>query len=231
MTDLLNFFKTVRRLTFIERCSNILHIHKSTVSDHSFYVALYAMVFADMENYKILNEVGEAIGNGVGNDKKLSKEKVRNLLYNTSEVVKRSLIHDLEESLTGDILYPVKHEVRPAKLLLDQAIQSVVNNELFESIPDYSTKKYYKILWQKSKDNSKEGRLVAAMDKFEILMYSLQEILLGNKQFGIIFKTAFDILRTEFKSIETLQGVLDSIEKEVSTYGLNLVSQKDVNNE
>uniref|UniRef100_A0A6M3J161 Putative phosphohydrolase n=1 Tax=viral metagenome TaxID=1070528 RepID=A0A6M3J161_9ZZZZ len=193
MEELIEFFKTVRRLSGIERCSNTPHIKNSYVSDHSYYVALYAMIFADIEN---------------------SKQPVGLKPYDTSEVIKRALIHDLEESLTGDFLFPIKHENPTIKPLLQEAINQVVDNELFASLP-IGICSYYKRLWKTSKDSSNEGRLVAAMDKFEILLYAIQELELGNKQFIKIYNNAIKILLTEFTEIRFLQKVLITIRKEV----------------
>ncbi|MFH1209643.1 MAG: YfbR-like 5'-deoxynucleotidase [archaeon] len=190
MTEFLKFVMDVRRLEGIERCSNTPHIHKSYVSSHSYYVALYSMLFADIEN---------------------SNSDIH--IYDTSEVIKKALIHDLEESITGDILFPFK---KSNEDYLKPQIQKIVNEELFYGIPNSDIKFYYKFLWNTSKDNSREGIMVAAMDKFEILIYSLAELLLGNKQFILIYETALDILRNKFQTISSLQDILDEIEKEVN---------------
>jgi len=194
MTEFLKFIMDIRRLEGIERCSNTPHIHKSYVSSHSYYVALYSMLFADIENSNINCHT-----------------------YDTSEVIKKALIHDLEESITGDILYPFK---KSNEVYLKPKIQKIVKEKLFDGIPDKAVKIYYKKLWNNSKDDTKEGMMVAAMDKFEILIYSLTELFLGNKQFVLIYKTALNIIRNKFQMISSLQNLLDEIEEEVNDKGL-----------
>jgi 5'-deoxynucleotidase YfbR-like HD superfamily hydrolase len=184
---ILEFLTKIRRLSYIERCSNTLHIQRYSVAEHSFYTTLLAMIFADMEN---------ALGI---------------YTYDISEVLSRSLIHDLEESCTGDILYPLKNENPTLKPHLDTVINTCVENDLFEELPIFLKNLYIK-LWKRSKDNSKEGKLIAAMDKLEILLFAITEMELGNKSFESIFWTAINILKRDFKDIKTLQDVLSDIQ-------------------
>ena len=143
-----------------------------------------------------------------------TEDEMRKELYDTSEVIKKALIHDLEETLTGDILFPMKIDpfLGPP---LRTIIKDIVDADLFNNISDSTTRKYYIRLWHTSKDNSKEGLMVAAMDKFEILLYALSELSLGNKQFIDIFSTALNILIKDFSHIQTLQELLPLIKEEV----------------
>jgi len=194
----LNFFKRVRRLSFIDRCSNIPHIRPYPVSDHSFYIALYAMVFADLENERIREN--------------LAREKQLPLcgeLYEISEVIKKALIHDLEESETGDILYPLHNEFSEFKKDLDIVREKCVDLKLFSELPLLMRKRYIK-LWKNSKDNSKEGQLVACMDKFEILMFAINELDMGNLAVKELYDNAIHIILKKF-NIPSVLELVDEI--------------------
>ena len=92
-----DFFDRMQKLRYIDRCSNTAHIKPYSVAQHSFYTALYALTFAQIEN--------ERAG---GDD-----------LYNIGVLLQKALLHDLEESETGDILYPVHNENPEFKDRLD----------------------------------------------------------------------------------------------------------------
>jgi len=194
--NVLDFLRRTQALCYVERCSNTPHIRPYSVAQHSFYIALYAMLFADIENERICeNEI-------------MGMDYVSNL-YDTSEVIKKALIHDLEESLTGDILYPVHHDNKSFKETLDKVREKCVDEEVFKELPK-NVRKYYIRLWKTSKDTTKEGILVACMDKFEILMFAIQELDMGNQAFRIIYNNAVSIIEKEF-SIPSVNEVLKNI--------------------
>ena len=200
---ILDFLRRIQALCYIERCSNAPHIRPYSVAQHSFYIALYAMLFADLENERM-------------REAKFKEEVFYEHwdLYDTSEVMKKALIHDLEESLTGDILYPVHHENKSFRETLDKVREKCVNEEVFKELPK-KVREYYIRLWKTSKDTTKEGILVACMDKFEILMFAVQELDMGNQAFRVIYVNAISIIENEF-SIPSVDEVLVSIR---SNYG------------
>ena len=139
-------------------------------------------------------------------------ENIKNcgILYNDSLVIRKALIHDLEESETGDILYPLHHMNKEFKEKLDKVRDLCVENIVFEELPDL--KDSYIRLWKRSKDKSREGHLVAMMDKFEILMFSLKELSMGNESFRNIYENAKNILKSECR-IQSVRDVLSEIEE------------------
>ena len=193
MNDIVDFLIKTRRLSQIERCSNTPHIKQYNVAEHSFYICLYTMIFADLEN------------------KRLLEEQESPQLYDTKKAIQKALIHDLEESITGDILYPIKRENAKLEPVLDAVINDCVKEELFSELPN-SLKNAYISLWMDSKDESIEGQLVAAMDKFELMVYGLFELQIGNYAFKPIFDTAIKILRNHYKQIISLQKTINAIE-------------------
>jgi len=67
-------------------------------------------------------------------------------------------------------------------------------------------------LWSTAKDDSAEGRLVACMDKFEILMYAVSELELGNTSMRRIYGNAISIIRRDFE-IKSVLEIVDKIEE------------------
>ena len=135
-------------------------------------------------------------------------------LFDVSEIVKRALLHDLEESVTGDILYPLHNKSPRFKEKLDDVRNMCVDQELFEELPE-KLRKYYIRLWKTSKDNTKEGKMIAFADKFEILMFSIQELDIGNKCFYEVYNNAVDIINLRF-FFASAHPVIQEIR---STYG------------
>jgi len=204
--EILDFLRRARRLSYIERCSNTIHIKPYSVAEHSFYIALYTMIFADLENERIGEEIYDvgSISNSSSNIKKT---------YDVFEAVRKALVHDLEESETGDILYPMRNMDSDLRDKINEVRDICVNKVVFSELP-VNVRNYYIRLWSTSKDDSKEGILVAAMDKFEILMFAIDELDIGNKAFLKMYKDVKEIL-FQF-TIPSLLSVLDKIE---SIYG------------
>jgi 5'-deoxynucleotidase YfbR-like HD superfamily hydrolase len=195
----LNFIKRTRRLAAIERCSNTAHIQSYSVAQHSFFISLYTKLFADLENEK-LEKDGYSI------------EKI-----DTLKAIEMAIIHDLEECVTGDLLYPFKHGVDLAKeerkqlsAAIDHVISTHVERELFLELP-YVIKKSYIRLWTQSKTDGLEGLLVEAMDKFEILIFALSEMDMGNMQMKPIYITAMKILLSQYNVFHSLMETLIDI--------------------
>ena len=214
---LLDFFETIQRLNYIERCSNTPHIRPYPVSQHSFYIALYSMFFATFENHRIAEE---NLKNFIDDDRVdridlfAPKNPEEDMPYDIGLVVQKALVHDLEESITGDILYPLHKEFNEFKKKLDEVRIYSVNKKLFSKLPFDDVRDYYIKLWEEAKDLSQEGILVACMDKFEILMFAVTELSMGNKAFKIIYDNAINIIEREF-NIPSVNRVIKEIKAKV----------------
>ena len=196
--NVLDFLRRTQALCYVERCSNTPHIRPYSVAQHSYYIALYAMIFADMENER-MREAKWKEG--------VLYEHLD--IYDISEVTRKALLHDLEETITGDILYPVHHNDESFRKELEQVRNKCVNKEVFKELPK-KVREHYIRLWNTSKDLTKEGILVACMDKFEILMFAIQELDMGNQAFRVIYNNAVSIIEKEF-NIPSVNEVLKDI--------------------
>lgn len=154
------FLMYERKLDTIIRFSAQTRIKDESVAEHSFHTAFYAMILADLE---------EQFGN------KLDKQKI----------LKTALVHDLEECLTGDIIYTFKHTHKKfTKEIRKMSLKFL--EELLSDLPEKLSKEYIE-LWKNQKDEkTMEGKIIEAADKLEGLIYSLNEVSLGNKSFKTV---------------------------------------------
>jgi len=172
MVNIDKFLLLERRLDTIIRFGAKTRIKNETVAEHSFHTALYAMILADME---------ENFGNRV------NKEKL----------LKTALLHDLEECQTGDIIYNFKHgDEKLSKQISKFSLKFF--ERIMKNLPEKMSKEYID-LWKNSKDlNTIEGRIMEAADKLEGLLYSNQELSLGNSS----FKDVIDVYIKQLKSLK-----------------------------
>lgn len=166
------FIQDEKKLDRVIRFSAHTRIKDESVAEHSFHVALYAMILADLEEKIFQNKV--------------DKEKV----------LKTALLHDLEECQTGDIIYGFKHTDR--KLASEiKKISRRFFEDLMKNLPKEISKEYMN-LWERAKDKRKiEGKIVEAADKLEGLIYVLNEFALGNKS----FQKAITVYKKQLKEI------------------------------
>jgi len=169
MEKYLDMLKRFRNLSNIDRCNQVPKIKFYSVAEHSFYCALLAMFLCDLIS---LNE-------------KIYIDKKR--------LIMKALVHDLEESITGDILYPTHQMNINFKKELDTIRSMVVYEELFKELPN-EISHIYKVYWHNAKDDTVEGKIIEIVDKLEIALFAIQEIELGNKSFKTLFDNAVNII-------------------------------------
>jgi len=179
------FIQHERKLDKVIRFSAHSRVKDQTVSQHLFHMALYSMILADLETE---------------NGNKVDVEKV----------LRTALLHDLEESLTGDIIYDFKHrDERLAKQIKE------MGSQFFDQIVDSLPKKIagkYSILWKDAKSDDMEGNILRAADKLEALAYCEEEIRIGNKSFKQIAAKLKQQLRE--LGMKSVNFVLDNWESE-----------------
>ena len=137
MNLILNFFNTAANLKKISRQGWIdkLSIDKpESVADHTFSMAIIGMIFSDLET------------------------------HDTEKILKIILLHDLAESITGDI--PQGQISREEKTILENNAMKKILNYLPPSL-----QKQYDALWEEyQSNNSKEAKIVHQLDKLEMAM-------------------------------------------------------------
>ncbi len=134
---ILDFLHTSANLKKIPRQGWVdkLSIDKpESVADHTFSMAIMGMIFSDLEN------------------------------YDTGKILKIILLHDLAESITGDIT--------PEQISKEEKT-AMENNTMKKILVDLPLllQKQYDTLWEEyQSNNSKEAKLVHQLDKLEMAL-------------------------------------------------------------
>lgn len=134
---ILNFFQISANLKNVPRQGWIdkLSINNpESVADHTFSMAMMGMIFSDLGN------------------------------YDTEKILKIILLHDLAESITGDIT--------PEKISKDKKTQleNKTMKQILNDLPPL-LQKQYNVLWEEYQiNNSKEAKFVHQLDKLEMAM-------------------------------------------------------------
>lgn len=207
LKNLIKFiFEHHTRLSCILRFNNTPRITPENVAEHSYYVAFLGMLIGDyLEN------------------KGVEIDKLR--------LIQMALFHDVEETVSGDILAPIKQG----------AFRKILDKENIRNIAmltgGLENGKKYSRLWQEVVDEKTlEAKIIKLVDKMSCIIYCIREIHLGNRYFRAILECeATNILKyskripfaTEFVTeavnytLSYLSGdkeIYDAINKAVRVY-------------
>lgn len=143
----------VRRLSHIRRYSSIQVIRPENVAEHSFYCSLIAFAIAT--------------------DARLNN--VRSV--NPERTAVRAMCHDLEESMTGDILRSFKYSSEELRACIEEAGR----NRMRALSKDFGLAEgNVAWAWRHAKDGD-EGEIVALADLLCVVAYVREERLAGNQ--------------------------------------------------
>lgn len=163
----LKVFMNYRRLKEIKRCNNFPVNTSEDVAQHSYYVTLIAMILADEYNTWMADY--EFSGNK-------EKENSVNIQYvKIEQLLRKSLVHDLEEVFTSDIPWNIKHMNEE----VHQSISAAINQRLDKAYEKCKTMELYLSLGKHCKDGF-EGQFVEIADTLELAIYTWEEISKGN---------------------------------------------------
>lgn len=138
------------RLSHVYRYSSIPALRRENVAEHSWYVAFYSFLIA-----QDLISRGQPVDLG--------------------KLLSRAIVHDLDESMTGDFLRVVKYSHPGLKSALDEVSVSMMNaisDDLKVGITD---------TWASAKADDIEGMIVEVVDLARVLSYVVEEIKSGNE--------------------------------------------------
>ena len=152
-----------KRLNHIRRYSSVQVIRQENVSEHMYWVALYSMEIAEylQQNWYSIN---------------------------WERLMKYSVLHDLPESQTGDILRITKYHNPQIKELIDQAEKDLFSKSL-DGVP-YSVQNNFKDFAFNAKDHTLEGRIIALCDLLSVFSYCIEEYIIWNENMRVIYKEA-----------------------------------------
>ena len=173
-----------KHLSHVIRYSTVPKISKESVAEHSFFVAFYVDLLCDY-----------AEANGVKVDR--------------AKAVSRALMHDAEESISSDLPYNVKHG---SKGLLEQIqiINKACMKEMLSCLPKEIAERRYEI-WVSAKSKDIEGQLVEAADSLSLMVYCIQEKIMGNNAIIPVMKGGFEVLVKRAEALEWLNPLVEQI--------------------
>ena len=162
----LEMFQNYRRLRYIKRCNNYPTIISMDVAQHSYFTTMIAMILTDEYNTWVEEH-------NLGYHPSDMENYYVSL--KTETVLRKALVHDIEESFTSDIPYNVKHLNAKIHDALVEDLGSYVDLQYIEAV---TTNLYNKL--NKSCKSGFEGQVVAVSDMIELAWYCCDEMALGN---------------------------------------------------
>jgi 5'-deoxynucleotidase YfbR-like HD superfamily hydrolase len=158
-----------RSLAHVIRFNSRPQHFPESVAEHSFYVAYFSSLLISF-----LKAAGEEV------------DEVRAL--------KMALIHDMEESFSGDILTPFKHFNEEIVQAIDKVNQQSIHL-VFENLPPALQADYIALWTENGEHKSKESQIVKTADKISLLAKCREEVRAGNDYFRRIYDRDLEKLR------------------------------------
>ena len=140
-----------------------------TVGEHSYRVACLSMAIVDEYN--------------------IHEDKENHI--SMEEVLRKSLLHDLEETITGDIPSPVKQYgnlKKELRIASEQIMKEII-------LPNSPRPELYLKLWIEDKENE-TGEVITVSDKLEGLLTCYYEVKRGNRYLDSPLKKHMDWFQT-----------------------------------
>lgn len=147
------------RIRNVIRFSNSTRIKNESVAEHTFFTAYYSLILAATL---------------------ASSEHVK---IDTGKMLAGSLLHDIDESKSGDFVRHFKYLNKDIKRQIDAATEKIMENAFSPMFDDKhkDIPAYLQYIWKNSKDpDTLEGDLVAFADFLSVLSYVMNEIDCGN---------------------------------------------------
>ena len=139
------------RLKHTHRYSSVPVLIRENVAEHSFWTAILGITIAI--------------------EMQMSKQEI-------GKVALKALLHDIEESMTGDLIRDMKYhneETREAIAAVEHEFALRIFNKLGQVGP------WFLSWWINAKDETPTGRVVALADLLCVIMYVQHEWDLGNR--------------------------------------------------
>lgn len=174
----MKIYKHACKLSNIKRFAALKLSREYSGAEHSYRVAMLGMLIAD--EYNSLPTTTEKVS--------------------CEEVMRKALLHDLEESVVGDIPTPVKAYPGLRELVREASLHILDAKIIDENLPN---REEYLRLWKEDKDGL-SGEVIEIADRLEALLAAAYELKVGNKD----LQKAFNNIREWFEG-EKAQKLMD----------------------
>jgi len=149
-----SYFETIKQLKNLLRWNRVVRSNESTVMGHTFVVSILTVVFVNME-----------IQDSTDNN---------NFRYRS---ILKALFHDLPESLTGDIITPVKDIIDKKKKGFWSKVEKSLVDDFSISLPQKIKKEFdkFSLLSDFNDDLNSIDSLVKSCDQLALIFECLYE--------------------------------------------------------
>lgn len=138
-SDIENIFEHITKLKETKRTGWVVRgiDNGESIADHCFSTAFLSMLISD------------------------------ELEFNTEKAVRMALLHDMAESITGDIKTPEKEKLGHEKVL---EMERSALKKVFSGLPEKVKKGYDELIKELLESRTEEASLVNEIDKLEMLL-------------------------------------------------------------
>jgi 5'-deoxynucleotidase YfbR-like HD superfamily hydrolase len=180
-----DFLTMSRQLANIQRCSTTRRIKQQSVAEHSYYVAVISLLLAQ--------ELKGDVDLGL--------------------LLQKALFHDLEEAMTGDIIYPLKHSSPEVNATLEEITVEYCRKIFEKKFPKYE---HFRGIQRFSKDGY-EGEIVRLADAIELMVYCYEEFVNGNGHMQELLLRAIKITKSclLFKESQETKKLITTIQRRI----------------
>ena len=136
-----------------------------------------------------------------------------NLAINIEHALKLALIHDIGESLTGDIDYRLYHNNEAAKLQKEQGELRAIN-ELRKNLPLRRGTELYNLWTEYEATATEEAKFIKALDKIETMAYLIEN---GKKAYYDISEITATYADKHVNNFPQLKPVLNLVKTKLKS--------------
>lgn len=193
----------IHRMSHVYRYSSLPTLRKENVAEHTFYVVLYSYLIGKDLDARFLEDLARIHPS-----------------IDFGDLLARALLHDIDESHTGDFLRTVKYGHPDLKTALDQISESMVHKMSTELGVDFYDP------WKGAKNRDMNGWILEIADLARVVSYVMEEIKSGNRHIVNVLAEVRDYYKKvvdDPRFIQQLNGyvmdILDVVEENLHELG------------
>lgn len=144
------------QLRYVKRFSTCRVLHPESVAEHSYYTALYALFIC----HYLKQHKSWVVDEGL--------------------LLRRALLHDFEESRTGDIIRTFKRSNEVLESAIEVGASDAMDDILKKLFKSRTLQEFFYVEWGEAKDQTVEGRIVKFADFLSVVSYMCEELRSAN---------------------------------------------------